>query len=468
MKKVKDIINLIKVNNYIRILIELILGIGLFNVNNVFAIIFMLVISVEVIFASIEDTLLIYLFLSFFDEVLISDILKGSISRVIMVIIIIKSIIFIIKNKVKPNKYHIGISIFFVLSFIVGIITYKTISLEVLITMANILVFVMFSMCINIRDSEEKNKLVKKILLTIVFATLGSILYGICTNNFLLEYEGEKISYRFKGTYEPNFMSLYINLGIVSLLFLKEDIKYKWFVILSFAIMFNAIIATVSMTGLIAMAMIFVLYVIMQRKKIRYEIKDRAIIALITILIFGVIKVIPNTGVLNSDNNSKTENNISVEITNNENNKNDENSGSGLINRLVFLKQKVIEGDWDRISSGRIPLIREFVGGSFNRPIGNILFGNDMTVKALYTRYLGGAECSHCSYIDFLYNFGIIGFLIIGGYIFIVTKKNIFMGQDISNSKHKNVIKFIRILLLIYAITLSLYTKRMILIFFLL
>lgn len=467
MKKVKDIINLIKTNNYIRILIELILGIGLFNVNNVFGVIFTLIISAEVIFASIEDTLLIYLFLSFFDEVLIFELLKGSISRVIMTIIIIKSVIFIIKNKIRPNKYHIGISLFFVISFIVGIITYKTISLEVLITMANILVFVMFSMCINISDSEEINKFIKKILLTIVFATLGSILYGVCTNNFLPEYEGEKISYRFKGTYEPNFMSLFINLGVVSLLFLKDDIKYKWFVILSFAIMFNAIIATVSMTGLIAMAMIFALYVIVKRKSIRHEIKDWAIIALITILMLGVTKLIPNIGSQNNVNNLKTENNISIGIGN-EKHENEENSESGLINRLRFIKQKIIEGDWDRISSGRIPLIKNFCSQSFNRPVGNILFGNDMTVKPLYTKYLDAAECSHCSYIDFLYNFGIVGLLVIGGYILIITKNNIFLGQNITNTKYNNAIKFIRILLLIYAATLSLYTKRMILIFFLL
>ena len=65
MRKIKDLINLIKTNNYIRIAIELILGIGLFNVNNVFALIFMFIISVEVIFANVEDTLLIYIFLSF-------------------------------------------------------------------------------------------------------------------------------------------------------------------------------------------------------------------------------------------------------------------------------------------------------------------------------------------------------------------------------------------------------------------
>lgn len=466
MKKVKDIINLIKTNNYIRIAIELILGIGLFNVNNVFSVIFMFVISLEVVFANIEDTLLIYIFLSFFDEVLIFEMLKGSISRLLMIIIIIKLGIFIIKNKIKPNKYHIGISIFFIISLVVGIITYKTISSEVAITMANIFVILMFSMCINIKDDEEINKFIKKILCTIVFAILGSILYGVCTNNFLVEYEGTKISYRFKGTNEPNFMSMYISLGIIALLFLKDDIKYKWFVILSFAIMFNAIIATVSMTGLIAVGIILLLYAIMQRKRIRYEIKDWIIIALITILMFGVIRIIPNIKFQNNIDNSKTENNIIIEI-NNENRGNEENSDGGIINRLRFLKQKVMEGDWDRISSGRLSIIKNFISKAFDRPLGNILFGDDMTAKEIYTKHFDKEMCSHCTYIDFMYNFGIVGLFVVSGYLFIITKRNIFLNQNIANSKYKNAIKLIRILLLIYSISLSLYIRKVILIFFL-
>ena len=63
--------------------------------------------------------------------------------------------------------------------------------------MANIFAILMFSMCRNIKNDEDCSKLIKKILFTIVFATLGDIFYGICTNNFLVEYEGTKISYRF-------------------------------------------------------------------------------------------------------------------------------------------------------------------------------------------------------------------------------------------------------------------------------
>lgn len=538
MNRALDIINLLKKDQYIRLLIELTLGMILFNVNNIFAILFIIIISIETIFANVKNTLYIYLFLSFFDEILVLDIIQGSISRIIMLIIIVKLTTIIIKNRIKPNKYQLGIFIFFVISLIVGIITYKTISLDVLIVLANIIVFLLFSMSIKITKVDEINEFIKKLLFTIVIASLVSILYGVINNNFLLEYEGEDISYRFKGTYEPNFMSLFVNLGIASLLFIKDDIKHKWLVYLALAIMLNAVIATISITGMAITLLILVIYTIIERKELKKHLKGCAIALLLTILLFAIIKIVPNINIqqifekneveqeinsnnINSENNksnnstnSLEENNIInedeniVNVNNQETNNskqqnlnlertntvttNEQNNSSepesnasnveqkneivtnensydnSLINRLNFLKEKLLEGDWDRISSGRIPLITTFLSASFNRPIGNILFGNDMTTKALYTNYLGGTECSHCSYIDFLYNFGIVGFVIIISYLFIITKRNIFIGQDISNIKYKNAILVIRIMLLVYAVALSLYTKRMFLIFFLL
>ncbi len=480
MEIVKKIVDTLKTNQFVRILVELTLLVMLFNVHIVLGGIFTIAILLEIAIVKDNKNLLyIYLFLSFFDEILIFEPIKGSISRMVMVVIILKLGIFIIKNKVKPNKYQIGVAIFFVISFIVGIITYQSISLEVAITFVNILIFLMFSMCIKPNDTEEMEKFIKQLLLTIVWASLISILYGLITNNFLAEYEGEEISLRFKGTYEPNFMSMFINLGIASLLFLKDDIKHKWCAYVGIAIMINADIATISVTGLAVLGVMLLIYVIMQRKKIRIQWKEWLIIVLLTIMIFGVTKLISNMEKQLIDNTPKIENNQQTNINipeeepkieNNvipEENQNNVETNNSIINRINFLKQKLLEGDWDRISSGRIPLIKTFFTASFNRPIGNILFGNDMTTKTLYTAYLGAAECSHCSYIDFLYNFGVIGFIIINGYLFIITKKNIFLGRDISNSKYKNAIILIRILLLIHMIALSMYTKRMLLTFFL-
>lgn len=479
---IKKILNTLKTNQFVRILIELILLVMLFNVHVILGGILTSIILLEIILTKDNKNLLfIYLFLSFFDEVLIWEPIKGSISRIIMVTIILKLSIFILKNKIKPNKYQIGIAIFFIISFIVGIITYKEISLEVLIILVNVTTFLILSMSINPKNDEEMNQFIKQLLLIIVWASLISIVYGMVTNNFLLEYEGEKASFRFKGTYEPNFMSMFVNLGIASLLFLKEDIKHRWYAYLGLAIMINANIATISITGLAVLGVILLIYVIMQRKQIRTQWKEWLAIVLLTATVFGSIKLISVLDIQEIFNapkvvsqqeekkdKNKNEEKDKIENQNVEEGKKDNASNSdSIVNRIDFLKQKLLERDWDRISSGRLPLMRTFWQASFNRPIGNILFGNDMTTKTLYTSYLDGTECSHCSYIDFLYNFGIIGFIVINAHLFTVTKKNIFLGRDISNTKYKNVILLIRILLLIHMIALSMYTKRMVLTFFL-
>ena len=474
---IKKILDTLKTNQFVRILIELILLIMLFNVHVILGGILTSIILLEIILTKDNKNLLfIYLFLSFFDEVLIWEPIKGSISRIIMVTIILKLSIFILKNKIKPNKYQIGIAIFFIISFIVGIITYKGISLEVLIILANITTFLMLSMSINPKNDEEMDQFIKQLLLIIVWASLISIVYGMVTNNFLLEYEGEKASFRFKGTYEPNFMSMFVNLGIASLLFLKEDIKHRWYAYLGLAIMINANIATISITGLAVLGVILLIYVIMQRKQIRTQWKEWLIIILLTVILFSVVKLASNINIQLVKNGPKIENNqttdIVVEEPKIENNivqdePNKIENNNSILNRISFLIQKLFDGDWDRISSGRFPLMRTFWQAAFNRPIGNILFGNDMTTKILYTDYLGAAECSHCSYIDFLYNFGLIGFIVVNGYLLIITKRNIFLGRDVSNSKYRNVILLIRILLLIHMIALSMYTKRMVLTFFL-
>ena len=119
------------------------------------------------------------------------------------------------------------------------------------------------------------------------------------------------------------------------------------------------------------------------------------------------------------------------------------------------------------MTSGRTALIRTFIKASFKRPLINILFGNGITDKKIYTKFFGRKCLAHNSYADFLYNFGIVGFLLVIKYIFSKTIKNTFLSTNIINTMYCKNIKVIRILLLIYAFTLSFYTKRMFLIFFL-
>ena len=50
MEKINNLIKTIKQNSYVRILIELVLGTLLFNINNVIGILFVAIISFEILF----------------------------------------------------------------------------------------------------------------------------------------------------------------------------------------------------------------------------------------------------------------------------------------------------------------------------------------------------------------------------------------------------------------------------------
>lgn len=499
MKKINELLGIIKKDRYKRIMAELILGTLLFNVNFIIGAIFLLIIVAEILSASNEDCLFTFIFLSFFDEVLQIKQLGGSISRIVMAVIFVKLLINIIVNKYKPNKYQIGILIFFFISLIVSIINLKRINTEVIMILSNIIIFVLFSMAIKLKTKDETEQFIRKLLLTIVLAVLNSTIYGIINNNVIKEIEGDKIAIRFKGTYEPNFMCMYINLAFLSIISIKDTIKPKILYYIGAAILITANVLTVSITGLITLLTSLIIYFIIQRKSFKEEIKDFAIIIILFILCISSIRLVNSinskielkkqtvlkeqtqytsnnelNNVATMQNQTENDNKVNETLNNTQNsneaitNTNKDAVSSGLNVRLSFLTNILKNGDLDRFSSGRIPLFTLFVEASFNRPIFNILLGNDPTTKMLFSKYFYKAKYSHNSYVDILYNFGVIGFLAMMIYIFNITKNNIFLGSNINENKYKNAIKLIRIMLLIYSITLSLYTKRMVLVFFLL
>ena len=489
MKKIKNVIKAIKDNFLIRVIIELLLGTLLFNINNIIALTFVLILIAEVIFANVEEIIYIYIYLSFFDEVLQNKYLGGSISRIIMVVIAIKLIFNIIKNKIKISINEIGILSFFAFSFIISLLTYKTIKLDVLIILFNILLFVLFSINIKMKDKKDIENFIENLFFIIVIAVINCIIYGLINNSFLKEIDGANTIYRFKGTYEPNFMSLFINLGIISILAIKGKKINKKLSCLLCAVMININILTVSITGLTTMLITLILYLIFKKNIIKVELKDLSIIAMLVIVMFPMTRIYENKFVaskkIDNNNNQKIEipipnenPNVSGEETiisqdetvkkedkDKEISKKEENN---LKKRLNFLHEILKNGNLDRLLSGRPSLFKTFIKDSFNRPLINILFGNDITTKKIFVNYFNCEKYSHTSYVDILYNCGIIGFIISFFFIFYKTIKNKYLKFSLNDNYYKNDIKLVRIMLLIFALALSLYTKRMILVFFLL
>ena len=474
MKKITELFKKIKKNDFLRIIIELISLLFLFNINEYIGLVLLLLIVVEIVLSkNVEDIISIFLFLSYNDEVLKMDILKGSISRVVMIVIALKLIYHIIKNKIPIQKKHIFITIFFLISCLVSI----TNIIEEGIVFLNIFIFVLFSIVAS-HDIKKKDKFIEKICLTIVISVLCSIIYGLLTANFLEYVQNEKTMYRFNGTYEPNFMCMYINMAILSLITIKDKFK-KWAYYLIFAIFLNAVILTMSMTGLISLCVCLFIYVIMFRKQWKELLLRGVYIFIISgLMLFGIKQIntgkyvywvknngIANSSVVNQNNNNKeTEDFIDMEK-----NYYDEDQESGNIeDRFERIKYLLLKGKFDILTSGRTALIRSFAKASFNRSFFRIMFGNNLLNKKVYSSFFNRECYSHNTFIDFLYNFGIVGFCIIVWYIFYTTIKNKFLNECIVSSKYVKNIKLIRIMLIIFALSLTLYPKRMILIFFLL
>lgn len=468
--KLNQLLCFIKKNDFVRIIIELVFFVSLFSINKYISLFFLVFLILEIIFSKkIENLLYIYLFLSFFDEVLILDIIKGSVSRIIMVLIFIKLLINIIKNKILPNKIQLSLILFFLIAFVIELFN-NTFNIEAVSVLANIYIFILFSMAIKL-SKDEKDKFIEKLFFTIVFAIIESIAYGFINNNFLVnvvDYEKQTKIYRFNGTYEPNFMCMYINLGILSLLAIKNKFnKYIFYIFM--AVMINFAILTASITGIATLIVSIFIYIIINFKRKSLNYINAVIIIIFLIILFLGLKFVINE--MNSTTNSQinteinTSDNKEVEVDKQELENNI--SDNSLAKRITKIINQVKEGKLDDVTSGRIPLAKTFVKSSFNRPILNILFGNGITNKKLYNDFFRRNCYSHNSYLDFLYNFGIIGFILGTAYMIYKTFKNVFLNFSMKDTKYASNIRIIRIMLLIYALSLTLYTKRMFLIFFL-
>lgn len=423
----------------------------LFNINTITQVVCSIVILVICILLDLERLLYTYIFMAFFEESLIADFLGGSVSRIILVIVLIRTILTIYNKKIKISR-----NIYFLISFFMVTNLYSVffikLNIEDFLICFNILSFCLFySIFVNENNNKKKN-IFKNIQLFIVMAIFGSIIYGVITNNFLVSNIRDVTTIRFKGIYEPNFMAMYINLGIIALLYndhlVNKKIRYLFLIIFIIALL-----ATVSMTGYLVFG--FILCTLLKynfssiKTKIRnmysFLIKKKTSLCLIIIILVSVISF-----------GGYTSYKILVDDTSSVDNR--------FEDMLILLKER----DFDKLSTGRIPLFREFAEASVDRPIFEILLGNGPSAKKIYSNYYAVDKYVHNSYMDFMYSFGLVGFVIIIKYLYTVMRKVKFLSWEISERKYIYLMQVSRLSLLIYALTLSLYSKRIILLFFLL
>ncbi len=443
MEKIKKLKNeylkLVKDWNFIVILSITVL---LFGYNDYINILLLAVMIVVISKLNVEKLLLSYIYLYFFEEVLCLNNLYGLTIIIIYPIIAIKLIYNIIKNKYNIYDKETIIFIFFAFITAISLIT-NTISKATLIIDMNVTILLMFSTIIrNSYSKDEIRKLLEKIFLVIIFATINSILYGLIHNGFMYEERDQKITIRFTGTYEPNYTAVYLNIAIVSIIYLWNKFKPKISALI-LAIFIIALIFTKSTTGLICFIIILMLLAlknltyIKQKAKEILKGKNKKVIISIFIIALLILMIIEMHYRIFTD-------------------------------KLLIVFNKIRSGDLNAATSGRLLIAQSFIEDMEKEGIVNKIFGNGPQSLKVYSNYFHEFKYAHNIYVDLIYSFGIIGSIIVITYIFIKTKKSVFLGMEITDKKYKDLLLFSKLVLLISGLTLSLHCEIIFLVFYLL
>ncbi len=456
------------------ILIFCSLSMLLFNISDVINILITALLAVFFIKEDIFAVLCVYIFISFFDDVLVVERLGGSISRIFIIIITVRLMIYIIKYKMPITKKEIFIGSFFVISSLVAFFA-ENFKLEDIIILLNIGVFLMFSVCLQKDHKYQMNEKLKFFLLSILIAVVIANIYGITRNLVLMEVTGSLTVFRFKGTYEPNFMGMYINMAIAILLFAPKVITSNKVVInILFIFLVTMMGMTLSISGLLILTLTLFLYLWEKREKIipnMIIIGSRIAVSVAVFLIaqymysnfnvYEVQKNVDNTEIIQDDD----------KVNSHDKDKGDVNgavSDNYLIQRFEKLWSDLKVGNIDVFTSGRVPIIKTFIDKSFNRNWIQVLLGNGQSNERLYVPFFANEKYAHNTYLDYLYNFGVFGLIIIMFFFIKVMRSGTLLQNFLKDTEYYIVTRNIRIILLLYGITLSLYTKRMFLAFFLL
>ena len=194
-----------------------------------------------------KQLLYAYVYLYFFEEVLSFPNLYGITIVILSPLIAVKLLYILIKRKIVPKTRELLIFGFFLFSSGIALISgnFGKATLVVDMTVAIVL---MFSMVI--RQYRNKDEIVKELFLTIIIAVTNAVVYGLAHNNFMDEVRSDAVIWRFNGTYEPNYMAMFLNLSLFSLIRLRSYFGIPLSIAI-FIVNFAALAYTKSTTGLI-------------------------------------------------------------------------------------------------------------------------------------------------------------------------------------------------------------------------
>lgn len=392
-----------------------------------------------------KQLLYAYVYLYFFEEVLSFPNLYGITIVILSPLIAVKLLYILIKRKIVPKTRELLIFGFFLFSSAIALISgnFGKATLVVDMTVAIVL---MFSMVI--RQYRNKDEIVKELFLTIIIAVTNAVVYGLAHNNFMDEVRSDAVIWRFNGTYEPNYMAMFLNLSLFSLIRLRSYFGIPLSIAI-FIVNFAALAYTKSTTGLICFLFVLMLKVIKNAGVIRSLIRkqltgsDKVNAALdITITVLMMVMTVIVICIIEMKYHIISE-------------------------KLLLIVNRIRTGNISSATSGRLPIIKKFYQEFRAKPLINILFGNAPQSLKVYSKYFGDYKYAHNMYVDLFYCFGLVGGTISLGFILRQTFCHRFLSETLEQQS-KSLIFFERLILLLSAIGLSMHCEVLTLVLFLL
>lgn len=354
----------------------------------------------------------IFFGLMFFEPILqLPFISNASFFRIYQILFIIK-IIIDIKEKHFKIKWKNILTILAGLLIITGSL-YLNILSYISLVFNTIIVY--YFMCKEYKSQDYYENLLYTVGIFIVF----SAIYGFFRGN-TLNFGG----FKRKSTTinDPNYSALFLDIGIFSIIGNNQINKKEK--IIETSILIISLTLTVSLTGIMLCIAMMLLYIYMKNKELCAKI---TIFSILTLIIF-----------------------INIPIPK-------DNTIYGIQKRLSFLKDNTTMND---ISSGRTNILSKYIENFFKLPIKNIILGGKNTIDGAYrdkmVKEIG--NISHNSYIDMMYMMGMPLTIII---MIITIYNTLLQYKSYKNNKAISLNYFIiKIILIIFAFTLSLFPYR--------
>ena len=379
--------------------------------------------SVLSLLLKFDKILIVYVFLYFFDSVMKINLIGGGITR---------------------KKYYLYIiiflSLYFCYAFLIETNIFKIITLYV-----NICFFIILSNYFSWRE-QNVNRLYYEVLETILYGVSLSIIYGLLVGNFMTEPRMGYIVKRFNGTMDPNFLAFYINIAFIILLFQKKKWKLNKKLMLKDIIicfiLLLGLLLTKSVTGILINIVSMVIFTILRYKNIIVgTIKKHKKVSLIIIIFLTTC-----TFLFVYYEVKKNYNNVSY----------NENGDVVANNRIADIILSIKTMNIDRLTSHKTNDWKIYWDDIVGSSVLKLLFGHGMYPTYIYSPYFNKEVESHNTYLDLTQCYGVVGFVIIMSYIIYKIKNNIFLCQRIDDK----TLKYLRIMILVYGIELSIYTGR--------